>query len=249
MPGGPPLRVWPGSAEQVRDMDVKSASQRMARMATLGVGTAAGLVFALPVDTRSVACPPAREGRAYCLVQHAWAPALVEIAGSILVAWMIGEFLCNHLPELRIRWKDGQRLVRRATDHGREAVLADPVLLGANRGVLPEPGRETRWVKRAEPAADEPMTEPEPVPAPALVPAATSFSQAARRDPNELHALGHGERMARPGATLTGRLRILDAEDTRTRPLRREGDPALVVSCWSDLTAARELPDRIATPA
>ena len=47
----------------MRDMDVNRATQRWSRTTVLGFGTVAGLVFALPVKTGSVACPPAGEGR------------------------------------------------------------------------------------------------------------------------------------------------------------------------------------------
>ena len=233
------------------DMDV-TRSMRTARMATLGVGTAAGLVLALPVKTGSVACPPAHEGRAYCLLQHAWAPALVQIAACMLAAWVLGELLLFRLPAMRIRWKSGERLVRQETSHGREAVIADPVLLGANRGILPEPGREMTWVAKRFTAPPSPPVQPAPVvvsePEPLAMPPAPE-PVSAMADPGGVRALGEGERMARPGATLAGRLRILGAEDTRTRDLRREGDPALVVSCWSDLTAAKALPDGVGAVA
>lgn len=182
-------------------------------MAISGVGLAAGLVFALPVETGSVACPPAHEGRAYCLVQHAWAPALVKVVAAIFVAHLLGELLFRTLPALRARWRRGERLVRRETDRGRGAVLADPVLAAANWGIVPEPGRALTWVERSAPAA--PRTG--------------------------LRALTLAERRAHPAGPVHEHLRILDAGETRTRRLRLGNDPALVVSCWSDAASAKKL--------
>jgi hypothetical protein len=197
-------------------MDVTSVSQRLARMAVTGVGLAAGLVFALPVKTGSVACPPAHEGRAYCLVQHAWAPAAMKVVGALFVAFLVCEIVLVRLPGALRRMRGGERLVRRATDHGRAAVLADPVLAAANWGILPESGREVAWT-------------PRPV--------------VARTG---LRALTLAERTERPAGPVDRHLRILGGEETRTRRLRRGSDPALVVSCWSDATAARELDSELA---
>jgi hypothetical protein len=201
-------------------MDVTSASPRKARMAILGVGMATGLVYALPVETGSVACPPAHEGRAYCLLQHAWAPAAVKLAAAIFVVWIIGDLLLRKLPELRVRWRRGERLGRRTVNHGRAAVLADPALAAATWGIVPpEPARATMWtIPEAEPAA-----------APSLAPA------------TGLRALTAAERFARPAGPLHEHLIVLNGEETRSRRLRLGSDPALVVSCWSDAAAAREL--------
>src|SRR3954454_17861449 len=109
-------------------MDVNSVSPRLARMAVTGVGLAAGLVFALPVKTGSVACPPAHEGRAYCLLQHAWAPAAMKIVACVFVAFLLNELLLHKLPAMRVRWRGGQRLAFGRTDRGHGALLADPVL-------------------------------------------------------------------------------------------------------------------------
>src|SRR5215213_10177681 len=114
----------------MRDMDVNRATQRWSRMTVLGIGTAAGLVFALPVKTGSVACPPAGEGRVNCLLQHAWAPAFVKLTAAILVAWLVADLL-KRVPDMRRRWHAGERVTRRPHDHGREAVLADSVLAAA----------------------------------------------------------------------------------------------------------------------
>jgi hypothetical protein len=191
-------------------MDVTSASPRKARMAVSGVGLAAGLVFALPVRTGSVACPPAHEGRAYCLVQHAWAPAAMKVTAAIFVAFLIGELLFHRLPALRARWARGERLQRAVTDHGRAAVLADPVLSAANWGIVPEPSRAVAWNAPVAPRVG-------------------------------LRALTLAERLERPAGPLQDHLRIIGTEETRTRRLRRGSDPALVVSCWSDATAAKDL--------
>jgi hypothetical protein len=199
-------------------MDVTSATPRKARMAITGVGLAAGLVFALPVKTGSVACPPAHEGRAYCLVQHAWAPALIKVVAAVFVAHLLGELVLRTLPAMRARWRRGERLVRRETDRGRGAVLADPVLAAANWGIVPEPGRIVTWTPAAERE---------------LVPALSERT--------DLHALTLAERSAHPAGPLSEHLRVLDSGETRTRKLRRGTDPALVVACWSDASAAREL--------
>ena len=196
-------------------MDVISASPRVARMAVSGVGLAAGLVFALPVKTGSVACPPAHEGRAYCLLQHAWAPAAMKVVAAVFVAYILAELLLHRLPRARAHWRSGERLARRRTDHGRGAVLADPVLAAANWGIVPTPGREVAWSA--------------PVP---VVPVAPRTG---------LRALTLAERTERPAGPLDRHLHILGTEETRARRLRRGTDPALVVSCWSDATAAREL--------
>jgi len=197
-------------------MDVISASPRLARMAVSGVGLAAGLVFALPVKTGSVACPPAHEGRAYCLLQHAWAPAAMKVVGALFVAVLVGELVFGRLPGVLRRLRGGERLVRRETDHGRAAILADPVLTAANWGILPETGREVAWTR--------------PVAAPRI----------------GLHALTLAERLERPAGPLERHLRVLGGEETRTRKLRRAADPALVVSCWSDATAARGVDSELA---
>ena len=214
-------------------------------MATLGLGTAAGLVFALPVKTGSVACPPAHEGRAYCLLQHAWAPAGVKLAAAMLVAWLLGEFVFGRLPQLRIRWRDGERPALRRTDHGRDAVLGDPVLAAANWGIVPTPGREVAW-RAVKPAPRVPAPIPVPA-APAPVVAAAPAPAAA--PVRGYRALTAAERRARAHGSLGQRLRILTADETRARRLRMGNDPALVVSCWSDASSARALPDRVGGPA
>jgi hypothetical protein len=218
-------------------------------MTVLGLGTAAGLVFALPVKTGSVACPPAQEGRTYCLLQHAWAPAAVKLAAALLVTWLLADLLLVRLPALRARWRAGERLARHATDHGRGAVLGDSVLAAASWGIVPEPGRAISWraVKPAPnpvAAAAFPARPPEqpvaprivlPVPPPHPVPAGT------------VRALTAADRAARQAGTLARRLRVLTSEDLRTRRLRLGTDPALVVSCWSDASSARALPDAVST--
>src|SRR3954447_8534191 len=184
-------------------MDVNSVSPRLARMAVTGVGLAAGLVFALPVKTGSVACPPAHEGRAYCLLQHAWAPALMTVIACVVGAMIIGEVLLRKLPAIRVRWRKGDRLVRREDDRGREAVLADPVLTAANWGIAPEPAKTVAW----RPAAERELLAPR----------------------TGLRALTLAERQASPAGPVQSHLHVLDAEETRTRVLRRGNDPALVV--------------------
>jgi hypothetical protein len=219
-------------------------------MAVLGLGTAAGLVFALPVKTGSVACPPAQEGRTYCLIQHAWAPAAVKVAAAALIAWLLADLLFVRLPAMRIRWRNGERPGRHRTDRGRHAVLADSTLAAANWGIVPEPGRALSWraVKPAPnpavaaalpaPPAEPPAMPRIPAPGPPRVPVPT-FSG--------VRALNVAERIARSGPVPAGRVFALSAEDQRTRRLRLRSDPALVVSCWSDAASARELPAGIET--
>lgn len=209
-------------------------------MTALGLGTASGLVFALPVKTGSVACPPAHEGRTYCLVQHAWAPAGVKFAAAMLVVWLLSDFLLHRLPQMRLRWRDGERFARRRTDRGRDAVLGDTALAAASWGIVPTPGKEVAWrvVKPAPrtPAPAQPTPEPAPVaqvPAPDFTPVAG------------VRAITAAERHARPVGPLASRLRVLSSDETRSRRLRLGSDPALVVSCWSDASSARALPDEI----
>jgi hypothetical protein len=97
-----------------------------------------------------VACPPANEGRVNCLVQHAWAPAFVKVTACLLAAYVLHELLMVALPSALRRMRSGERLARRSHDHGRQAVLTDPVLAAANWGVVPEPRRRAR--RRQEPA-------------------------------------------------------------------------------------------------
>jgi hypothetical protein len=236
-------------AEDMRDMDVTRVSPRWSRMTVLGLGTAAGLVFALPVKTGSVACPPAHEGRTYCLVQHAWAPAAIKLAAALLVSWLLADLLLVRLPQMRARWRAGERLARHATDHGRDAVLGDSVLAAANWGIVPEPSRQISWraVKPAPspaaaaalrtPPAPEPVAPRIPAPGPPPAPAPPIFAG--------VRALTTAERRAQPPA---GRVRVLTAESQRTRRLRLGNDPALVVSCWSDASSARSLPDELSAP-
>jgi hypothetical protein len=142
-------------------MDVtRITSPSAARMAFLGSGTIAGLVLALPVRTGSVACPPANEGRVNCLVQHAWAPAFVKVTACLLAAYVLHELLMVALPSAVRRMRSGERLARRSHDHGRQAVLTDPVLAAANWGVVPEPRR--RLLRRNEPTG--PVNVPRPRP-------------------------------------------------------------------------------------
>lgn len=205
----------------MRDMDVTRVAQRWSRTIVLGIGTAAGLVFALPVKTGSVACPPAQEGRTYCLLQHAWAPAGVKLAAAIFVAWLLADLLLVRLPELRRRWTEGERIARRPSDHGRQAVLGDSVLAAASWGIVPERKPAWRVVKPA-------------VPAPAIA---------------GVHALTATQRFARPAGPVAERVRILSRDEARSRRLRRGNDPALVVSCWSDASSAKALPDAISSRA
>src|SRR4051794_41801220 len=99
-------------------MDVTRVSPRLARMAVSGVGLAAGLVFALPVKTGSVACPPAHEGRAYCLLQHAWAPAAMKVVACVFAAFLLNDLLLHKLPGMRVRWRGGQGLPVGPTHRG-----------------------------------------------------------------------------------------------------------------------------------
>jgi hypothetical protein len=230
-------------AEHMRDMDVMNASRRWSRMTVLGIGTAAGLVFALPVKTGSVACPPANEGRVNCLLQHAWAPAFVKLAAAVLITWLVAELL-RRVPELRRRYGAGERLARRPVDLGREAVLSNHVLNAATWGIVPEPKKPAWKVVKPSPnpalaaalalPARAEQAAPEPVPAPAPVPVA-SVAAAVR-------ALGPAERFRRSG-DIGRHVRVLTDDETRNRKLRRGTDPALVVSCWSDASSARDLAD------
>jgi len=210
-------------------------------MAVLGIGTAAGLVFALPVRTGSVACPPAHEGRTNCLLQHAWAPAFVKVVAVVFAVWLLFELLAA-VPRALRRWRSGERPIRRAADHGRDAVLGDTVLAAATWGIVPESRKATWTVVRpiANPAAAAALAAA-PVIAPAPEPVATG---AAVPEPiRGVRALTAAERAARGGV---GPIRVLSAEESRVRRLRRGNDPALVVSCWSDASSARALPDEVA---
>lgn len=225
-------------------------------MAVLGLGTAAGLVFALPVKTGSVACPAAHEGRAYCLLQHAWAPAAVKLVAAVLVSWLLADFLFHRLPAMRIRWRAGQRPGRHATDRGREAVLSDSVLAAATWGIVPEPGRQLRWravtpapnpaaaealAHLPAPVSDDNLRIPAPGPPPADPPAPVPF--------DGVRALTAAERVARARRAPGPGILVLDPAEQRTRRrLRLAGDPALVVSCWSDASSARALPDEADAP-
>lgn len=234
------------------DMDVNRVTQRWSRMTVLGFGTVAGLVFALPVKTGSVACPPAGEGRVNCLLQHAWAPALVKLASVILAAWLLFELL-SRVPELGRRYRSGERIARVPHDHGREAVLNDSVLAAATWGIVPEPRKPAFKVVRpapnpaltaalklpAVPAAEAPG--PATAPAPPAVPAPAAPISGVR-------ALNAGERFQRSRGRISSHLRVLTDEESRTRRLRRGTDPALVVSCWSDASSARTLPDGVTAP-
>jgi hypothetical protein len=225
-------------------MDVNRVTQRWTRMTVLGFGTVAGLVFALPVKTGSVACPPAGEGRVNCLLQHAWAPAFVKVAGAVLVMWLISELL-TRMPGLVRRYRSGERIARLPHDHGRQAVLGDSVLAAATWGIVPEPKPSWRVVRpEPNPALASALTvpavpvdeapEPEPAPAPA----------AAIPIPG-VRALNAAERFQRSQGRITRNVRVLTDEESRTRRLRRGTDPALVVSCWSDASSARALPDAV----
>jgi hypothetical protein len=228
-------------------------------MAVLGLGTAAGLVLALPVRTGSVACPPAHEGRVNCLLQHAWAPAAIKLFGAILVTWLVADVLLHRLPAWYARWTSGERLVRRATDHGREAVLTDSVLNAATWGIVPERGRELRWhaVKPAanpqaadalahlleRPRPGDQVAEPTMrIPAPGPPPKEPRPEEIV----HGVRALTTAERVARQRLAPGPRIEILDANAQRGgRRLRLAGDPALVVACWSDASSARALPSAV----
>jgi hypothetical protein len=232
-------------------MDVARDKSRLARIAFLGLGTLAGLVFALPVKTGSVSCPPQGEGRVQCLINEAWAPAGIKLAAAVFVVWLIGELLVFRLPALRRRWVEGERIVRREDGMGHDVVSSDPLLAAANRGIVPE--RKARWrVVQAPPSATAaaavaaalpeqrmPWPDPEPrlaVPAPRSEPVPVPEPVAGVR------ALGVAERAARGRVR---RLHVLSADEVRGRRLRRGTDPALVVSCWSDASSARALPDEV----
>lgn len=226
-------------ADHTRDMEVTSATPRSSRMIAPGLGTAAGLVYALPVQTGSVACPPAQEGRTYCLVQHAWAPAFVKLAAVVLAVWLLADLL-TRVPAWHRRWRAGERVARRAHDHGRSAVLADDVLAAASWGIVPE--ARPAW-QVAKPQPDErfarALSEQAPEPEPVLVPEPAAPPVAGIR------ALTAAERRERTRRGPEPCLRILDGEQVRSRKLRLGTDPALVVSCWSDATSARSLPDAV----
>lgn len=239
-------------------MDVTRVSPRKARIAALGLGTVAGLVFALPVKTGSAACPPAGEGRTYCLLQHAYAPAGIKLAAALLVVWLLVEFLFVRLPALRIRWTEGERIVRREDGHGHAAVAADPILAAANWGIVPE--RKTAWrvVKPqpnraaaavvaavSAPVAEEVMDERVRWPGPVDPPDPSALPVAVPAPVDGVHVLSAAERVARSTGRHGRHIRILTAEEARGRRLRRGSDPALVVSCWSDASSARALPDAV----
>ncbi|MFL5846704.1 MAG: hypothetical protein ACJ762_18635 [Solirubrobacteraceae bacterium] len=217
-------------------------------MTVLGIGTATGLVFALPVKTGSAACPPAGEGRVNCLLQHAWAPAFVKLTAAVLVVWVLAGLLAR-IPELRRRWRGGERIARQPLDRGRDAVLADSVLNAATWGIVPEADKPGWKVVKPEPnpalarllaraaAAEEAPSAAVPEPVAVAVPAPVASVPV-----SGVRALGPAERFAR-AASNGMRLHILSDDESRTRRLRRGNDPALVVSCWSDASSARELPD------
>lgn len=213
-------------------MDVMRFTPGRSRTIDLGLGTIAGLALALPVETGSVACPPAQEGRTYCLVQQAWAPAALKLAAAILVVWLLGG-LVRRVPGLYRRWRAGERVTRRAHDHGRTAVLADGVLAAASWGIVPEV-RPAWRVVRAEAVADVVAPRPEPEPDPV---------------PRGIHALTAAERRERFRRGPRPNLHVLDRDEIRTRRLRLANDPALVVACWSDASGARELPDELPVAA
>jgi hypothetical protein len=129
------------------------------------------------------------------------------------------------------------------TDRGRGAVLADPVLAAANWGIVPEPARAVRWTPAPAPATHVPAAERE------LLPVAPSPAPMVSAPRIGLHALTLAERLARPAGPLDRHLRILDGDETRSRRLRLGSDPALVVSCWSDASAAKELDSELVVPA
>jgi hypothetical protein len=222
-------------------------------MTVLGLGTASGLVFALPVKTGSVACPPAHEGRVNCLLQHVWAPAGVKFAAALLGVWLLSDLLTKRVPQMRLRWRDGERLARRATDRGREAVLGDSVLAAASWGIVPTPGKETAWrVVKPTPRAPARIVIPDPAPAPEPTPVAQAPEPAVAPGPAPvagLRAITATERRTRSVGRLAHRLRVLTGDETRSRRLRLGSDPALVVSCWSDASSARTLPDGIVSGA
>lgn len=231
-------------------MEVVHATRRWSRMTVLGLGTAAGLVFALPVQTGSVACPPAREGRVNCLLQHAWAPAAVKLAAAIFLAWLLGELLFGRLPAAVRRWRAGERLTRRADDHGRAAVLSDGVLAAASWGIVPEAKPAWRVVKaEPNPALAAVLPAPDPAPLPEPLAALMHDQEPVAEVPvtfDGVRALGTLERRFRGAAPEPGRIRVLGDDEIRARRLRRAGDPALVVSCWSDASSAADVPDRVA---
>lgn len=165
---GRSLELHDEVADNGGDMDVARIASRVARMAFPGAGLVAGLVLALPVRTGSVACPPAREGRVNCLVQHAWAPAFVKLAAALLVAYLLHDALCRRLPAAVRRWRAGERVIRRGRGFGREAVLADSVLAAASWGVVPESRR--RLLRRHEPSGPIVVAAPPAAPAPAVRP-------------------------------------------------------------------------------
>jgi hypothetical protein len=141
---------------------------------------------------------------------------------------------------MRARWRAGERLARRASDHGREAVLTDPVLAAANWGIVPE--RTTTW-RAVKPTPNPAVAAALPAPScvvPAVAPAPAPVVVAA--PVAGIHALTAAERRARPAAR---HIRVLGEDEARTRRLRRGTDPALVVSCWSDASSARALPDEL----
>jgi hypothetical protein len=230
-------------------MDVTRVTQRWSRMTVLGIGTVVGLVFALPVKTGSAACPPAGEGRVNCLLQHAWAPALVKLATAVLVTWLLSELL-GRVPELLRRYRAGDRLARRPVDQGRAAVLGDSVLAAATWGIVPPEPRKPSWtVVRPEsnPALASALTLPgAPVPAP--VAAGVPAPPAAPAPIAGVRALTAADRFRRSPHQIGAHLRVLSDDESRTRKLRRGTDPALVVSCWSDASSARSLPDEVASP-
>lgn len=235
-------------------------------MAALGLGLLSGLVFALPVKTGpdAVSCPAPGEGRAYCVLQQAYAPAGVKIAVALLAAWLLHDLLFRWVPAMRRRWAAGERLVLREDGMGHDVVVADPLLAAANRGVMPDRRRTWRVAKArpsapaaaaiaraagaagaAEPRPERmPWTDPDPR---LVVPAAAEDSPPAPEPARAplVRALDAGQRSARSTGRHGRQMRVLGADEARGRHLRRGNDPALVVSCWSDATSARDLPDEV----
>jgi len=115
-------------------------------LAAIGVGAAAGLLWALPLKDVQDQCPASGEGLNSCVLQKSIAPAFVEIAACMLVAFLLVRFLFDTLPTVPDRMARGEILPRGKAEG--PDFSDDPTLVAANWGLTYSDAHPQRRVRK-----------------------------------------------------------------------------------------------------
>ncbi|PTL56421.1 hypothetical protein C7Y72_15775 [Paraconexibacter algicola] len=105
------------------------------RWGLLALGVLLGVRWALPLQGVEGRCPPSGEGYGYCYLQKSVLPSVILLLAPVLGAQLLGSFSTRTAPELRRRWRAGERPTRRTRAQVAPPYAEDPTLLAASWGV------------------------------------------------------------------------------------------------------------------